>query len=285
MAQSVKVLKTRIKSVESIHKMTRAMEMVSSSKLRPLQKKLQATQEYFLKMDGIKNSLLAGFGGTKSALVEERAVKRKILLCVVTSDTGLCGNYNSAVMRKAEEFMRDKAAGSISLVAIGKKGLSHFKRSNIEIEDAYTELFGHYSAELSDKIAKSLIDKFLTGKFDEVYVAYTYFESASRHRAVVEKLLNIEKQKGAYHIEYLAEPEMESILSDFLPLYVLTKTRTIMLSSFTAEHSTRVMAMHEATDNAKDLLGDLILLSNKIRQANITSELIEVISSAGAMKE
>ena len=276
MAQSLKQLKTRIRSVEGIHKMTRAMEMVSSAKLRSLQKKFLTAHEYFSKMDSILSDLLSGCGDSTHGLILPKTSKQKIFLCVVTSDTGLCGNYNSAVMHKAEEFIRKNSGKDLRLVVVGKKGMSHFKRSGLPIESSYTQG--------ADKLADELMDKFLKGFADEIYICYTDFESASRHKPVLEKLLEIEKKKTK-RVEFLAEPGAGEILNKLLPLYVRTKIRIILLGALTAEHSTRIMAMHEATDNAKELWDDLVLLRNKMRQEKITSEIIEVISSVGAMKE
>jgi F-type H+-transporting ATPase subunit gamma len=228
-------------------------------------------------------NLLSSFPGVNHRLLQQRVDKKDILLCLVTSDTGLCGSYNSAVIHMAEEFIRNHGAHTIRLLAIGRKGLNHFKKSGLVIADSYTEIYGRYASAFVDKITQRLIDIFLSGQADEVYMAYTNFVSAARHKPVIEKLLNVEADKGR-ELEYLIEPDAEGILDKLLPVYVSTKMRTIILSAFTAENSTRVMAMHEATDNAKGLLEDLVLLRNKMRQADITREIIEVISSVDALR-
>ncbi|MDD5044579.1 MAG: ATP synthase F1 subunit gamma [Candidatus Omnitrophica bacterium] len=283
MAQSLKTVKSRIRSIENIRKITRAMEMVSSSKLKALQKEYSAFAQYYSRMEKMLNDLLASFPSSQNILLKPRLNKQKIILCVVTSDTGLCGSYNNNVIRIAEEFIEKNKDYALSLVAIGKKGLNHFKKSKLVIADTYTELYGHYSYEVAQKLVKFLLHAFLSGAADEVYAAYTNFISASRVKPVIGKVLNVERGDGEAQ-EYLSEPDIDTILKELVPAYVAMKMKNIILSSFTAENATRVMAMHEATDNAVELLDDLVLVRNKIRQADITRELIEVVSSADAMK-
>jgi F-type H+-transporting ATPase subunit gamma len=259
------------------------MEMVSVSKLKALQKQFSNSNEYFTRLQALLNNFLASFKTAVHPLLEKRPNKKKILLCLVTSDTGLCGSYNSNIIHAAEEFIRKNSTYSIEVVSIGRKGLNHFKKTGLNILYSYTELYGHYSNEFAAKVAKNLIDVFLSGRADEVYVAYANFESASRIRPSVEKLLNVEASNGR-QAEYLIEPDVDGVLEELLPLYISSKIGNILLSAFTAEHSTRVIAMQEATDNAKDLREDLIILRNKMRQADITGELIEVISSVEALK-
>ncbi len=282
MAQSLQQVKSRIHSVRNIRKVTRAMEMVSLAKLRPLQKGLVASKDYFLQMDRVLNNLLTSFN-VRHPLLEERADKKNLTLWVITSDTGLCASYNNTVIHLAEDFISKNSAYKINLVIMGKKGLNHFRKSGFVIADSYLGLYGHYSSELSNKIANSLIDMFLTGKTDEAHVVYTNFGPMGKQGAVIEKILNITAVVGT-EAEYLTEPGIDNILEEILPLYISSKAGFIIMSAFTAEHSIRVMAMNEATDKAKELLDNLVLLRNKMRQANITRELIEVISSADALK-
>lgn len=283
MALSLRQLKSRISSIENIRKLTKAMEMVSVAKLKPLQRDLFSSREYSLLVNNATNNLLASFNNLNHRLLERRLDKKKILLCLITSDTGLCGSYNSNIIHIAEEFIRKNSAYEIGLLPIGRKGLNYFKKKGFFIEDSYTELYGHYSDALSDKVAKNLSDIFLSHKADEVYIAYANYISASKNYPVVEKIFNIEANDGRQS-EYLVESDIDGILEYLIPLYILTKLRAILLSAFTAENSTRVIAMHEATKNAKELLDDLVVLRNKVRQANITTEITEVISSADALK-
>ncbi|MDD5166713.1 MAG: ATP synthase F1 subunit gamma [Candidatus Omnitrophica bacterium] len=284
MAQSLRQVRSRVKSVENIKKITRAMEMVSAARLKPLEKNLSNSKEYFLKIEGILNDALGSFRSAKNSLLQEKSNnKDKKLLCLVTSDTGLCGSYNNNIIRLAEDFIYKNSSSSVSLVIVGKKGLSFFKKRDLTIVGSYTEIYGHYSKAIADKIARHLIEMFLSGKADEVYVAYTSFISASRYKLRIDKLLNVEGAK-ANDVEYLVEPDINKILNDLLPLYITSKVRTLLADAFTCEYSARVIAMSEATDNARELLDALVLLRNKMRQAHITGEIIEIISSADALK-
>ena len=283
MAESLKRIRTRIRSVESVGKLTRAMEMISVSKLRSLQKELYTSQEYFLRAEKLLDNLLASFHEVSHPLLAARGSRQKILVCPVTSDTGLCGSYNNMIIHTAEEFIRQNSSKDMSLAPVGRKGFNHFKKAAIPIVDSYSELYGRYSRAASDKITKDLIGMFLSGKADEVYVVYAKHGSDSRYRPVVEKLLNVESHGGT-RVDYLLEPDIQGILDALIPLYISSKVKNILLNAFTAEHSTRVMAMNEATKNAEELLEDLVLLRNKMRQASITTEIIEVISSVEALK-
>jgi len=283
MALSLRQIRGRIRSVENIGKITRAMEMVSSAKVNALQKRFSAQRDYFQRIEKILNNVASSFEEATHKLFLPGKNKQKILLCVVTSDTGLCGSYNSSVINTAERFISENAKRDISLVAIGKKGFNHFKKSGLSMAGAYTDLYSRYSPEACDKITNDLIKMFLSGEAGEVWVIYTYFESLARHKPAIEKILNIEKGKGIT-TEYLTEPDAEAILDSLIPLYVINKIRTILLSAFTTEQATRVMAMHEATVNARELLDSLTTTRNKMRQAQITGEIIEIISSAGALK-
>jgi F-type H+-transporting ATPase subunit gamma len=258
------------------------MEMVSLAKLRLLQKKLSAGREYFWAIEKMLNNILGSFTDIAHPLLKPQIKGKRILLCVITSDTGLCANYNHTLINSAQEFMR-KSKFPVNLVAIGKKAFTYFRKINVPILNFYVDLYSRYSEEACDKITQYLQDKFLAGDVDEVWVAYTSFSSASRHKAVMEKILNIEPVKVS-PIEYLVEPDIQTILESLLPLYIFSKMRFIFLNAFSAEQSIRAMAMHEATDNAKELLDNLVLLRNKLRQRNITTEITEVVSSAEALR-
>jgi len=283
MAQSLRQVRSRVKSVEGIMKMTRAMEMVAAAKLSSLKDNLHRNRQYFSQVEMVLNNMLASFKAARHDLINPRPDKKNILLCLITSDTGLCGNYNGSLLRAAEAFILNNNKYNLSLITVGRKGFNYFKRQGMPIIDSYTELYGHYSEAICDKFARNFIDAFLLRKADEVYVAYMNFVSPSRISPSVIKILNIEPT-GGVATEYLTEPGIEEIIAEFIPLYISSKIRAILLSAFTAENSVRVMAMHEATDNAKEVLDDLILLRNKMRQADITRELIEVISAADALK-
>jgi len=282
-AQSLRQIKNRIRTVENIKKITRAMEMVAVAKLRSLEKELFLSKEYHLHVEKMLGNILVSFPHLSHNLLQEVRENKNIALCVITSDTGLCGAYNSALLRAAEDFISENKEKNISLIIIGKKGFIYFKRKGYVIIDNHLDLYGRYSEVFSKKIVRSLIEMFLTRKVDTVYAAYTKFVTSARHAPVIEKILNLEV-KGGLRQEYLTEPQVDKILENLLPLYLESKIKDIILNAFTAENATRVVSMSEATHNAKELLDDLIIVRNKARQADITREIIEVISSSDAMK-
>lgn len=264
--------------------MTRAMEMVSVAKLRPVETALHSFQVYFLHLEKILANLLGNFKCIKHDLLMPRPEKKIILICVATSDSGLCGIYNNSIIRKAEEFIRQNAQYDIKLIPIGKKSLKYFKKYGPSVVDYYIESYGRYSQDMFGRLTNNLIKAFLSGEADEVYFIYTKFISAARIQPVAEKILSVELSPNAEGVEYLIEPGIEKIIDDVVPLYVSAKLKNILLNVFASENSARVIAMHEATNNAKDLLDNLILLRNKMRQADITREIIEVVSAADALK-
>lgn len=283
MADSLRVVKNRIKSVDGISRLTGAMKLVSASKLKALQKELALSVEYFLRLEGLFKNVLSDFRASKNEFLRARPGKQNVLVYVITSDTGLCGIYNNAVMNYAEKFINNGGFKNVSLIPIGEKGLRHFKKKGFNVINSYVDLYGHYSDAAGGDIVKNMIDMFLNKKTDEIYVAYTNYITSARHRPIVEKILSIEPPP-VKEIGHMTEPDIESILENLIPLYISGRIKNIMLNAFASEHAMRVIAMSEATDNAQDLVEALVLLRNKMRQASITTELIEVVSSMNAMK-
>lgn len=283
MVYSLRQIKNRIRTSENIKKITRAMEMVSVVKLRSAQRGIFAHRQYFMRLEGIVTDLLAGFPEAQHPLLGARDGAKGITLCVFASDTGLCGSYNNNVVRLAEGFIREHGARRVSLVAIGRKAVKHFRRIGLAVAESVTDLYGRHSDKVSDRLAQTCIDSFLAGTTDEVYAAYTRFESSTRFRPVIEKVINVERPKER-EVRYLVEPGVCAILDRLLPSYVMHRMRSYLWNSFASENAARAIAMGEATNNAVELLEGLTLLRNKVRQANITKEIIEVISAADALK-
>ncbi|MFA6349413.1 MAG: FoF1 ATP synthase subunit gamma, partial [Candidatus Omnitrophota bacterium] len=252
MIQSLRQIKSRIKSIQNTHKLTRAMEMISLTKMRSFQRSLPVYKRFFSKLENMIYDLSASFDTAPHPFLRPIEECKKATLCVITSDTGLCGAYNHNILAAAEDFLRKDKCLKTDLIAIGKKGFVYFKKKGFNVPEVYTELHGRYSEALADKISARLVDLFISGECDEVYVAYTVFESASRHRPMVEKFLNIEKKLGTKR-EYILEPEADAMLAELLPVYVRNKMRIILINAFACEHSERAMAMGEATENADEV--------------------------------
>lgn len=283
MSESLKHIKSRIRSIESIKKITRAMEMVSLAKLRPAQNKLESSRRYLEKIRQLLSSTLAKAPGADNPFLVSSESGKKIALCVISSDTGLCGTYNNNLFRKAEEFIRENSGSKVSLAVLGRKGFNYFRRRGYELPLAYHEPRGNYTGAMLEKIVSDLSRLFLSSGASRIYLAYTRFESSSRQRPVIEKFLNMDIF-AAPDAQYLIEPDAQTVLNELIPVYIANKMRTAILEAKASEHASRVISMAKATDNAKELLEDLILLRNKVRQAGITKEILEIISSAEALK-
>lgn len=283
MIQSIRQIKQRIRSIENTVKMTRAMEMISVAKLRPLQEKLSGTSDYFLRSRDILGRFFTQAQGSGSHFFKAVKDPEKIVLCLWTSDTGLCGSYNQNILRAVDNFISHHQGKYIRLITAGKKGFTYYKRQGSDILDAHTDSHGRYTKVFADEITAKLIALFEAGEADAVYMAYTRFDSPSRLSPVIDKFLNIEMTASSA-VTYGAEPDFEAVTENLVTSYLMNKTRYAALNAFVSEHSSRGMAMGEATDNAKEILHKLILLKNKIRQANITRDIIEVISTSNALK-
>ncbi len=283
MLQSLRTLKLRIRSIENTQKITNAMEMVSSAKLNRVKNMLLPRRAYFTKLEKALHGLLGGEALTSHPLLEKRESPKNIVLCIITSDAGLCSVYNYSIIRLAEKFITGLGKEKVKLITVGRDGFNYFKKYGLPISESYLELYGRYSNRTADDITKKLIDKFLHNEADEIYIAYTYFANTLRHKPTVEKYLSID-YNGKYDEDYIIEPDRESVVDALLYSYIYEKMRIIILNAFTSEHAARMIAMKSATDNAEELLETLTLLKNKARQAQVTKEVLEIAMSAEALK-
>ncbi len=285
MAQSLKVIKNRIRSIENTRKVTNALQMISVAKLSNVENALRSLKAYFIKLDLILNRFIYSAEASESAFLAPRPSGGNIGLCVMTSDSGLCGSYNMNLINAVEDFMKTRGQDRIKLILVGRKGFKYFRKKNIAALNSYLGLNGRYSNTVCDELTNNLIEIFVSQKVNEVFMAYTSYEKGSMHRPVIKKILNIEP--GGYNgpkIDYIIEPDRERVLGELVPRYIAMKIKVIMLEAFASEHASRAMAMKTATENAKELLEGLILLRNKVRQANITQEILEIISASDALR-
>ncbi|MFH1190409.1 MAG: ATP synthase F1 subunit gamma [Candidatus Omnitrophota bacterium] len=283
-AQNLRQIKLRIKSIGNTRKITKAMEMVSASKLSRTKGPFFLVKLYAEAIEAMLYNLISDSPGTGNPLLRKRDSVKHSTLCVVTSDTGLCGTYNDNVIGCAEKFLESLKTPEVSIIAIGKEGYNHFRRKGLHhIARSYPGLYGRYSSEASDRISGDLVDMFSRGETDELHIAYSHFKTSLRHAPAVEKVLNIEPLPRPRRY-YTFEPGAQAILDRMAPRYIVYKMRSILLEAFTSEHSARMLAMKIATDNADDLTGQLTLARNKARQFAITKEVLEIASSAEALK-
>jgi len=283
MSQSLKQIKNRIRSVENTKKVTGAMQMVAVAKLNRIEDMLFSLRPYALKLESMMYNLAALSQKSTSPYFKKISAPQSVALCLITSDSGLCGVYNQNVIRAAEDFLNKHNPGKIKLILVGQKGASYFRAKQFQIHKTYVDLSGRFSPAISDQLTAELQQLFLSGQVQAVHLAYTYFENSLVQKPVVQQLLSIE-QKQVKARDYLLEPDLKGILDGLIPQYLQVKMRLILLEAFTAEHAARTVAMKTATDNAKELLEGLVLLRNKVRQAVITQDILEISSSVEALR-
>ncbi len=287
-------LRRRIRSVKNTQQITKAMKMVAAAKLRRSQDRILAARPYAFQLRKVTEHLAARTEGEIAhPLLEVRPI-RKVLIAVVTGDKGLCGSFNTNVIRRSELLIREQEGGT-ALLLMGKRGAEYFaRRPKIDVRAAHRGLFANVSKKDADAIALDLINAFKEGEYDAVYVVYNQFVSVIKQELTVERLLPLspddldadaeETPARASVPDYIYEPSAEAILTELLPRFVSLQVYRILLESQAAEHAARMTAMDSATKNAKDLIEKLTLVYNRSRQAAITTELIEVVSGAAALE-
>lgn len=292
MSQQLRQLKSRIRSIEGTWKVTRAMEMVSMAKYKAIESPLVMSRSYFQKLESIAFNLIRSgeevtahpFIKATSTISAEEESRSKWGLVVITSETGLCGIYNDHILRAADRFMAAHPERSFKLYLMGRKAVGHYKRRNASIEYVFPVLHGKVRTDFHMPVYQALSEAFLKNKISEVYVAHTVFINAMKHEPVVKKLLSVDVPPAEHNSDFILETGSGSGIADVLAMYVSNKLRLMCMESFTSEYSARMVAMRASKDNAKELMGDLILMRNKLRQATITREVIEIISSSEALK-
>ena len=283
MPQSLKIIKTRLHSIQGARKVMNAMEMMAAAKLNRVNKVFYLLKPYFLNLESLMNNLIASAPALPGPYFQKKEENSDVALCLVTSDSGLCGSYNNNVIRAAEEFINRTGKERVKLILVGKKGFTYFKRHNIQALNSYIGFNGRYNEKSADEIMRFIIGQYIEGKMGEVYACYTQFKTALQVKPVIKKILALESS-GGIKSEYILEPGIGEILEMLIPRYLTVSFRLLLLESFASEHSSRVVAMKTATENADELLDALTLLRNKVRQANITQEIMEIVASAEALK-
>ena len=284
---SLRDIKRRIKSVEGTQQITKAMEMVAAAKLRKAQSRVESSRPYASKMQSMLDNLTKAAAAVVHPLFEKREVK-KVALVIISSDRGLCGSYNGNIIRAADEFLKKYEREKVVLVNIGKKGYIYYSKRPREIRLKYLDLGGNLVLSQVKSITNDLVNLYLSGETDEIHFLYTRFISAMTYRVTLEKFLNIEseierEEKKAY-LEFIFEPSPEKIFSSLLPNYCMTKVQMALAESFASEHGSRMISMGAATKNAEEMIEHLTLVRNKLRQASITKEMLEITTSAEALK-
>jgi F-type H+-transporting ATPase subunit gamma len=286
-------IRRRIRAVKSTQQITKAMKMVAASRLRRAQERTLNARPFAQQMLRVLNRVASQVPTTIHPLLAEAgaaAPAGRPLLIVVTADRGLCGGFNTNIIKEASKFISASADREVALGLVGRKGRDFFKRLGFDVRFEDVGVFQHVTYDHAQAIAKAAIEEFTTENVGSVYVVYNEFKSVMQQRIVVERLLPIPSEDvlaepGAElsPTEYLFEPVPADIFRDLLPRHVEVQIFRALLESAAAEHAARMTAMDAATKNSAEMIENLTLYMNKVRQAAITREIIEVVSGAQAL--
>ncbi len=292
MSGALKEVRNRIKSVQSTQQITKAMKMVSAAKLRRAQDAIIQMRPYARKLKEMLSNIVSNAeGDIDMSLAAVRPIE-KVLVIVVTSDRGLCGGYNSNLIKLAKQVIREKysaqnAKGGAELLPIGKKGYEHFSKNNFKVVDQFWNIFTDLRFERVQAAAKFAMEAFASGKVDAVELVYSEFKNAGTQRFVAEQFLPVAKTeniKGQVQADFIFEPDIEVLIAELMPKILNTQLYKAVLDANASEHGARMTAMDKATENANELLKSLKISYNRARQAAITTELTEIVSGAAALQ-
>jgi F-type H+-transporting ATPase subunit gamma len=284
---TVQDIRRRIRSVKNTQQITRAMKMVAAARLRRAQERIFNARPYAHEMLNLLESIVARTGEREHPLLATRPIK-KTLLVLITSDRGLCGAFNANLARSATSYLAEHPRASASLLVVGRKGRDAFRRTGVKIAGEYINIFRKLGFANAQEIAEEIIREYSDQAVDAVDVIYNEFKSIMTQRVTVQRFLPvapIASAKGETPVDYIYEEPPEEIFRVLLPRYVEIEVYRALLESNAAEFAAKMTAMDAATNNAEELMTSLTLTMNRIRQAAITKEIIEVVSGADALRE
>lgn len=287
---SLKDVELKIQGVKKTKQITKAMNMVASAKLRSAQTRIERFRPYADKFYEMLGDLAGRADGDAHPLLEVRDEIKTCAIVLVTSDRGLCGSFNANLIKLAGKLVAEKQAQgkTVKLYGIGKKGLSFFKKTDLEIAISRPDVMGSFDFSLANEVGLELINGYLCGELDEVTLLYGDFVSIARQEAVSLQLLPMadqaaEEEAAPAGAEYIYEPDVQGLLAELLPRFIKVQLYRGLLSTSASEHAARMAAMDNATRACDDMVGSLTLLYNKTRQAAITAELMDIVGGAEAL--
>lgn len=286
---TLREIRLRIKGVQNTQQITKAMKMVAAARLRRAQENVINARPYAAKIAQMLGSLITEDDRLNNPFILKREVKN-VLVVVVTADRGLCGAFNTNIIREANKYvtdLREKENLNVSVYNVGKKGYDFFSRRESKIYDSKLGLFSGLKYEFALEITNKIVSSYLSGEFDKVVIVYNSFRSIISQKVMVEEFLPIpitEKSKGESIPDFIYEPDQKSIFNYILPKHLKAQFWKILLDSNAAELGARMTAMDNATSNAKELIRTLKITYNKARQASITKEILEIVSGANALR-
>jgi F-type H+-transporting ATPase subunit gamma len=285
-------IKKRIDSIDSTRQITRAMKMVAAARLRRAQEQLFSTRPYSSLLSGLLGSVAMRATTSRHHLLRKPESVDKAVLIVVSAERGLCGAFNSNIVRRAFAYMREHEGVELMVIPVGSKGAKAIKRQGVETEASFVDVFKDLKYESAREIAMMGIDLFSSNQADRVDVLYNEFKSPVEQRIVVQKLLPIEREdlpsrasgESRAIVDYVYEPGQEDVLDALLPMHVIFQMWHMLLESQAAEHGARMTAMEAATDSATDMIDELTLTYQRERQTAITKEIADIVGGAEALR-
>lgn len=287
----LKEIRTRIASVKTTRQVTSAMKMVSAAKLKRAQDAIMQIRPYADKLHQILMTLSASLENAEDSVYTQPREPENVLVILLTSNRGLCGGFNAAISKKAVKMVQSKYPeqqknGTLEFLCIGKQGQRQMKHREMKVAGNKNELFDELSFDNVSAVASEVMKDFREGKYDRVELVYNQFKNAAMQEQVHEQFLPVKmetEEAAETNLDFIYEPSKEYIVKELIPRSLKIQFYKAMLDSNAAEHGARMTAMHQATDNATELLGDLTLQYNKARQATITGEILEIVSGAEAL--
>ncbi len=281
---SLRDLRRRIKSIKSTQQITKAMKAVSAAKMRRAQENVLAARPFARRVRDVLGRVSAASVGVKHPLLAVRE-PQKTAFIIVTADRGLCGGFNANIIKKAVQEMKDRP--NVEVINIGRKGRDYCRRQGYNIAQQYVGIGETADLGLAREVARYVMDKYAAEEYDEVYIIFSQFVNVLVQRPVIQKLLPVEPpegEDGGKKVDYIFEPDADQIMDRLLPMYVENAVFQALLESKAGEHSARMTAMDNATNNAAEMIDRLTLSMNRARQAAITKEISEIVGGAAALE-
>ncbi len=295
MAGGLKEVRERIKSVMSTQQITKAMKMVSAAKLRKAQNAIVQLRPYSDRLNRMLSNILSNLGGDASTSFGKVREVKQVLVVVVSSSRGLCGAFNTNINKEAlahidKKYAKQRAAGNVTVLFIGKKGYDFFRRrfTDLKLDTAHIGLFANLEYEHTSPVSRKLMDAFTSGQYDAIDIVYGRFKNAAMQFPTVEQWLPVAKLEASgsskKKADYIFEPDQQQLLETLVPSILQLQFHKTLLDTHASEHGARMTAMDKASENADELLKDLRINYNKARQEAITTELGEIVGGAAALE-
>lgn len=289
---NLKEIRTRISSVISTKQITSAMKMVAAARLRKAQNAIIQLRPYASKLHEILQTIAGEMDDTDENLYSQERHPNKILIVLVTSNRGLCGAFNANIIKKAldlahVQYPEQLKEGNLHYMSIGKKGRDYLKIKQLSIVKYSEELGEKPQYDAAVEFTEELMDLFVSGEYDRIHLVYNQFKNAAVQIQVAEQLLPVEvtETESPMNHDFIFEPDRDKIITEIIPKSLRTQVYKSLIDSYAAEQGARMTAMHQATDNATELLRELHLTYNKARQADITKEILEIVGGANALEQ